>query len=59
VRDPAAINCREYPVKKRFMQSDGATIVQRKSGREAIAYGGLARRRTASGEFVATVPDRN
>jgi hypothetical protein len=57
VRDAAAITCREYPVKKRFMQSMAPRIVQRKSGHEVIAYGGLARRRTASGESVETVPD--
>jgi hypothetical protein len=56
VRDAAVITCREYPVKKRFMQSMAPRIVQRKSGREVIAYGGLARRRTASGELVETVP---
>ena len=38
VRDAAAITCREYPVKKRFMQSMAPRIVQRKSGREVIAY---------------------
>lgn len=57
VRDAADITCREYPVKKRFMQSTAPRIVQRKSGHEVIAYGGLARRRTASGESVETVPD--
>ena len=31
VRDAAAITCREYPVKKRFMQSMAPRIVQRKS----------------------------
>jgi hypothetical protein len=47
VRDAAAIICREYPIKKRFMQSMAQRIVQRKSDHEVIAYDGLARRRTA------------
>jgi hypothetical protein len=57
VRDAAAITCKEYPVKKRFMQSMAPRIVQRKSGHEVIAYGGLAQRKTASGGSVETVPD--
>jgi hypothetical protein len=47
VRDAAAIHLRGISVKKRFMQSIAPWIVQRKSGRGVIAYGGLARRRTA------------
>jgi hypothetical protein len=38
------------------MQSMAPRIVQWKSGHEVIAYGGLERRRIASGEFVETVP---
>ena len=36
VRDAAAITCREYLVKKRFMQSMAPRIVQRKSGHETV-----------------------
>lgn len=57
LRDAAALTCREYPIKKRFLQSMGPRIVQRKSGHEVIAYGSLAQRRSASGELVQTVPD--
>jgi hypothetical protein len=56
VRDAAAITCGKYPVKKRFMQSMASRIVQRKSGREVIAYGSLAAE-DSEREFVETVPD--
>jgi hypothetical protein len=57
VRDAAALTCREYPAKKRFLQSMAPRIVERKSGRQVIAYGSLTQRRTASGETVETVLD--
>jgi hypothetical protein len=57
VRDAAAVTCREYPIKKRFMQQVGPRIVQRKNGREVIAYGDLTRRRTPNGQTVETVLD--
>jgi hypothetical protein len=57
VRDAAALTCKEYPVKKRFLQSMAPRIVQRKSGQQVIAYGALTQRRTASGGSVETVLD--
>lgn len=57
VRDAAAVTCREYPIKKRFMRQVGPRIVQRKNGLEVIAYGGLTRRRTPAGQTVETVLD--
>jgi len=57
VRDAAALTCREYPVKKRLLQSMAPRIVQRKSGHEVIAYGALTQRKTPNGGSVQTVLD--
>jgi hypothetical protein len=35
----------------------GPRVVERKNGREVIAYGSLTKRRTASGDLVETVLD--
>lgn len=57
LREAAALTCRDYPVKKRFMNLMGPRIVQRKNGLEVIAYGYLRKRNTSSGESVEIVPD--
>lgn len=57
LRHAAAVTCREYPLKRRFLQSMGPRIVQRKNDLEVIAYGSLTQRRTARGESVETVLD--
>ncbi len=54
VRDAAALTCREYPVKKRFLQPVGPRIVQRKGGREAIAYGSLTYRNVTLVALIVT-----